>query len=169
MDTYNPDQAAPLIGASASTVRNWCKTYGDQLSEGAKPPTGTERRLTTDDIAKLQRVKVWRDHRLPPQEIARLLQAAASTGQPSTITIDATPQPRQDAQEAAGDALLLPVVLSSIERRQDATDARLQSLERALATVEQRQTERHNALITGLVVGGAFVLVLVALVLALPG
>ena len=168
---YNPDQASPLIGVSASTLRNWCKTYADELSEGANPPIGTERRLTQQDVAKLQQVKVWRDNRMSTQEIKRLLQAAASANEPAPLIVNA-PQSPQTTQGARSDDLPLAIVLSSIEKRYDATDAhlattdaRLATLEKAIAAVEQRQGEKHSALVTGIVIGAAIVVVVFALVL----
>jgi DNA-binding transcriptional MerR regulator len=130
--TYIPDEAAPLVGVAASTIRNWCKTFANELSPGANPPSGNERRLTQEDVAKLQRVKAWRDNRLPPQEITRLLQAAATADDLTHIVIDATPT----AQEGQGEALLLPAVISDIQTR-------LQALERD-RVVQARQLS-HKA------------------------
>lgn len=129
MPYYNPDEAAPMIGISANTVRGWCKLYADELSPGANPSPGNERRLTQEDIAKLQRVKAWRDSRLPPQEIARLLQAAATGNEQAHIVIDATPS----SQEGQGEAYLLPAVITDIQ-------ARLQALERE-RVVQARKLE----------------------------
>lgn len=127
--TYNPDEAAPLVGVSANTIRGWCKLYADELSAGANPPPGNERRLTQEDIAKLQRVKAWRDDRMPPQEIARLLQAAATADEQAHIVIDATPTP----QERQGEVLLLSAVITDIQ-------VRLQALERE-RVVQARKLE----------------------------
>lgn len=136
---YNPDQASPLVGAAASTIRNWCKTYADHLSAGANPPPGNERRLTQQDVAKLQQVKVWRDERRSAQEIATLLQAAATANEPTHLTIDVAPTPPPNAQEGRGDDLLLPVALSSIQSRQDATDDRVAAMQRQLETLAEEQ------------------------------
>lgn len=125
MDTYNPDQAVPLIGVAANTIRGWCKLYASELSPGANPPPGNERRLTQEDVAKLQRVKAWRDSRLPPQEIARLLQAAATADEQAHIVIDAMPTP----QEAQGETLLLPSVITESVRE---TRRRLPKVSKAI-------------------------------------
>lgn len=148
--TYNSDEAARLVGVSASTIRNWCKAFANDLSDGANPPPGNERRLTQDDIAKLQRVKMWRDNRRTPQEIARLLQAVA-TEEPAHIVIDA-PTP----QEAHSDALLLPAVISDMQ-------SRLQALERERVAQARQLTRRavRYARLEGAIVAtlaGAFVL-----------
>lgn len=152
--SYNPDEAAPVVGVSANTIRGWCKTYTTELSAGANPPKGEERRLTQEDVAKLQRVKQWRDERRPPQEIARLLQAAATADDLAHLVIEATTKP----QEAQGDDILLPVVLSGI-------DARFRALETAIDEVRAHQRERVNALVTGIVIGAAIVLIVVAIAL----
>lgn len=166
MDTYTPEQAAAIVGnVSASTVRNWCKVYAEVLSAGANPPTGTERRLTQEDVAILQQVKLLRDNRMPPNVIVATLQQAATT--PAPLTIDATPTPSTSAQDAHSDALLLPVVVDTINKRIDTTDARVDDLQQAITLLEQRQAARINALITGIVIGGTAVLSIVGLVLAM--
>lgn len=164
-DTYNPEQAAALIGGvSASTIRNWCKVYAAILSAGANPTTGTERRLTQQDVATLQQVKLLRDNRRSVDEIVAMLQQTATT---PTLTIEATPTPAPTAQDAPESTSLLTVALSSMASRQDATDKRVDALQQAIASVERSQGERRDALITGIVIGGAIVLIVVALVLAL--
>lgn len=154
METYNPDQAVPLVGVAANTIRGWCKLYADELSPGANPPSGNERRLTQEDVAKLQRVKGWRDSRLPPQEITRLLQAAATTNEQTHIVIEATPT----AQEGQGEALGLQIILSSHQ-------SQLDEMRQEIATVKAKVSTGANQLVTGIVIGAAIVLVLVAILL----
>lgn len=171
-DTYNPEQAAAAIGnVSASTIRNWCKVYATLLSAGANPPTGTERRLTQQDVAILQQVKVLRDNRRSVEEIIATLQQTAT---PPPLTVETSLAPSTTAQEAPEVPALLTVAIHSMEKRQDATDARIEAtdkridqLQQTIAMLEQRQAARVNSLVTGIVLGGGAVLILVALVLAM--
>lgn len=140
MDTWNPDEAVPLVGKAANTIRGWCKLYASVLSAGANPPAGNERRLTREDIAKLQRVKQWRDERRPPQEITRLLQAAANDLEAAHIVIDATP----NAQDRQGEALLLPAVISDLQGDIVDVRTRLQALERKDEEQEHKLEERER-------------------------
>lgn len=171
MESYNPEQAAALIGqVSASTIRNWCKTYATILSPAANPPVGNERRLTQNDVATLQQVRAMREAKRSVEDIVTTLQQAATRLQPTPLTIEAIASPLQSPpsqQEGQGGDLLLPMVLSGVEKRQDASDKRIDALERALINLEQRQGEVANRFVSGAVIGGAVVLVVVAIVLAL--
>ena len=176
IDTYNPDQAAALIGASASTIRNWCKVYASELSEGANPPIGTERRLTQQDVAKLQQIKVWRDNRTPVQEIIRLLQAAASANEPAQLTIDAIatptqPQAHQTPQDASDGALAIITAHNTLQSRVDDLARHIERVEAAARAQAQEarasQQERINMLVTGIVIGAVVVLIIVAVVLGM--
>jgi len=162
-ETYNPDQARALIpGVSASTIRNWCRDFAPMLSDGANPPTGRERRLTLDDIAKLQQVKALRDSGRRVEDIRALLQAAASANSPAQLTIDAvaTSQAAQDATDNAHAPLALVAAHTTLQSRVD-------DLARHIERVEQSQRDRLNMFVTGVLVGGVVVLIVVALVLAM--
>lgn len=168
MEFYNPEQTAAAIGnVSASTIRNWCKVYAAILSNGANPTAGRERRLSEQDVATLQQVKLLRDNRMTADEIVTTLQQAEAQAAARHITIEATPPPTPTAQEGHSEAALLPVALSAMTGRQDATDKRVDALQQAIATLEQRQSERTDALVTGLLIGGAVVLIVVALVMGM--
>lgn len=168
MESFNPEQTAAAIGnISASTIRNWCKVYASILSDSANPTVGSERRLSEQDVAILQQVKLLRDNRMTADEIIATLQQAAAQSATRHITIEATPQPTQTAQDAPNGDSLLPVALSSMASRQDATDKRVDALQQAIAALEQRQSARTDALVTGLLIGGAVVLIVVALVLGM--
>lgn len=129
-NSYNPDTAASMIGASPSTIRNWCKTYADQLSAAANPPLGQERRLLQSDVATLQQIKAMRDAGQRADDIRSLLQSAKVSGSDSQLTIDVAPTPAPKPQEGQGDVLLLPAVLAGMDRRFEAIERRLEARER---------------------------------------
>lgn len=94
MSTYSPAAASALIGISISSLRNWCREFATQLSEGATPPTGTERKLTTQDVAILQRVKELRAQGMATEDIkATLLTEGVDSLQPPYIDSAIAPQP----------------------------------------------------------------------------
>jgi DNA-binding transcriptional MerR regulator len=163
--TYNPEQAEALIGnVSASTIRNWCKLYSPLLSKSSNPDPKVERRLTQTDVATLQQVKVMRDNRRTVEEIIAALQQSAIA---RALTIDTPVTSAPSPQDASESTSLVTIALSSMERRQDATDKRIDVLQQALATMGQHQGERRDALMTGIVIGGAIMLIAVALALGL--
>jgi DNA-binding transcriptional MerR regulator len=149
-ETYNPEQAAAAIGnVSASTIRNWCKVYDVVLSPGANPPLGTERRLTQQDVTRLQQIKVMRDNRRTVDEIVAALQRAA-TNEAVHITIDAPRTLPQNAQEAPESTLLLPAALSSMNERFAAIERRLD------ASAAEQRAHLHDRLWTlglGILIG----------------
>jgi DNA-binding transcriptional MerR regulator len=111
---YTPDQAAQLIGASPSTVRNWCKQHADALSHGCNPPAGSQRRLTEQDVAILQQIAAMRAAGQSVEDIRIALASAKQTGH---LTIDATPT---TVQEAAGPTetatAMLQVTVATLDR-----------------------------------------------------
>jgi DNA-binding transcriptional MerR regulator len=153
MNTFNPDQAAIVIGASASTIRNWCKVYAGELSKGANPPTGTERRLTQQDVAKLQQVKVSRDNRIGVDEIIKQLQAAANDNQVVPFTVDVAPTSHMAPQEGQGEALYLPTVITTLQGRMDA-------MERGISELTANRRQNVAMYVLGILSGVALVIVL---------
>lgn len=96
---YNVSQAAAVIGASPSTVRNWCKQYAAHLSPGASPQAGAERILTPADVATLQHIKTQRDalkdYDMIVAELATMPPGAAIE---PYIDVQATPTPPEAPQ-----------------------------------------------------------------------
>lgn len=167
-------EIAMQFNVTPNTVRNWCRRYAAYLSAGANPTGGGERIFSPRDIAVFAYVHTAMQDGVNHGEIA--LQLAEKTFNSDgedlfvglTEVVSTTPaQAPPTAQESPSDAGMLPIVLSSMASRQDATDKRIDSLERALLALDQRQVARADSMVTGIVIGGAVVLVVVALVLAL--
>ena len=122
--TYSPAIAAERLGVHPNSVRQMCAAWAAFLSEGANPPSGQARRLTGQDIARLQVVLDCRKAGMTRQEIVTEL-TATPTADIQTPYIDAlqpaTPiqsPPMPTVAPAQGDSLDLVVQrLDAIERR----------------------------------------------------
>jgi DNA-binding transcriptional MerR regulator len=137
-DSYTPDQAAAMVGTSPTSIRNWCKDFAGHLSTEANPQPGQKRRLTQQDVAKLQQVKLWRNNGRSTDEIATLLHLAATANGPARLTIDVVPTPPTTAQEARSDDLLLPVALSNMQSQINATGDAVAAMQRQIDALARR-------------------------------
>lgn len=122
--TYSPAIAAERLGVHPNSVRQMCASWAAFLSEGANPPSGQARRLTGQDIARLQVILDCRKAGMTRQEIVTEL-TATPTADIQTPYIDAlqpaTPIQSPTAPNVAPtttDSLDLVVQrLDAIERR----------------------------------------------------
>ena len=122
--TYSPSIAAERLGVHPNSVRQMCASWAPFLSEGCNPTSGQARRLTGEDVARLQVILDCRRAGMTRQEIVTeltatptasiqapyidALQAGASLHTPTAANVGA----------AQGDSLDLVVQrLDAIERR----------------------------------------------------
>ena len=77
------------------------------------------------------------------------------------------PNASQTAQDARHGVLAHRVALSSMASCQDATDKRVDVLQQSIAMLERRQAARADVLVTGIVIGVAVTLIVVAIVLGM--
>lgn len=75
--TYTPKKAGEEIGASADTIRRYCRLYRRHLSEGATPSPGKSRVLTTIDVYLLKLAKQATEAGSTVEEIDQLLSTVA--------------------------------------------------------------------------------------------
>ena len=147
---YNVSQAAAVIGASPSTVRNWCKQYGAHLSPGASPRAGAERILTPGDVATLQHIKTQRDalkdYDMIVAELAAMPPGAAL--QPY-IDVTATPTPQEAPQSPAG--ATMPGEL--VQALQVVADVRYNDLQRQIDAANGAMADRLQWLVLGIGIG----------------
>jgi DNA-binding transcriptional MerR regulator len=164
-DTYNPDQAAPVVDVSASTIRNWCRSYAGLLSDGANPKTSKERRLTQKDLATLQAVKQLRDSGKSQTEILEVLQAAASRNNTPTLTIDVpatVPPAPQNAPEARTDDFAAPVLYQAMQSQIEGLRREQDAQQRQLDQLRAQAKTAAGMFAVGVLTGVFLVLVLVA-------
>lgn len=55
---FTPKKAAEEVDCSPDTIRRYCSLYSRHLSEGANPPKGKSRLLTSEDVALLRIAKL---------------------------------------------------------------------------------------------------------------
>ena len=55
---FTPKKAAEAVDCSPDTIRRYCSLYTRHLSEGANPPKGKPRLLTSEDVALLKIAKL---------------------------------------------------------------------------------------------------------------
>lgn len=124
---YTPTAAAAMIGISVSTLRNYCSQFKELLSPDAAPPAGTERRLTAQDVATLQRAKELRDQGMTTADIVATLQTEGTD----------TLQPYIDTQLAPA----LTPVPAPITAPTTGLQTELQTIQRQIDTLEERRRE----------------------------
>jgi DNA-binding transcriptional MerR regulator len=156
---HTPAQVAKVIGISVQAVRDWSRQYAPLLSPQARGAQGA-RLFDDNDVATLRTIAGLRRSGLRAEEIIRRVQDGEI---PPIVDIahESTPQQATETPQTPTDApLALHIAHSALQSRIDA-------VERSVALLEQRQAARVDALVTGIVIGGAVVLIVVALVLAL--
>lgn len=148
--TYRPHDAAQVVGIHANSIRQWCETYAELLSDAAQEKP---RKLTAQDVAVLQAVKAYRDEGFdPPAIIYRLSQVPDSDlRQPA---IDATQTPQQPT--VGKDTAPLAIVDSGVTTAVQIASERLTQLDARLSRLE-RQRSIVAAAIVGAVAGAALV------------
>ena len=154
-----PAHVARTLGISVQSVRDWTRQYAPILSPRARGENGP--RLFDDtDLATMQTIASLRRSGLRADEIIQRVQ----DGEVPPIVDIAHESPQQQSTETPQTAPDAPLALYAL---QSSLDKRIDALERALITLDQRQGEAANKFVSGAVVGAAVVLVVVALVLAL--
>ena len=166
---YTPTAAAALVGVSVSSLRNWCRDFADNLSEGASPPTGTERKLTAQDIAILQRVKDLRGQGMTTDDIKAALQTEDVTAlQPPYIDVQPTaalqPTPPVKAAEGPQPIELYATVLQSV----GALQARMDALQAQQDSQARAATGRVTLFAVGVLVGLVLALIVVGVLWPAP-
>lgn len=97
---YTPTEAASVIGISPNSLRNWCASFKDHLSEGATPAPGNDRILTDRDIGILQRVKELRaEHRSYDYIKTELATMPVETEMVPYIDLQPAPTPQDSVQQ----------------------------------------------------------------------
>lgn len=148
-ETYNPGRAAKQVNIPISTLRLWCKTYGEFLSAGANPPAGEERRFTVADVEVLKAVAQLRNNGMLPPDIAQRLRNNAATGQQDAPESSVTEIDVSTHANASHDAI------QAFLQRTDIDD-RLREVDRRLERVESWRNMILIALVAALL-GGALV------------
>jgi DNA-binding transcriptional MerR regulator len=70
---FKTAQMARSLGVSDNTIRNFCKEFGDYLSEAAAPTWGTYREFSERDVEILTVISVWRKEGQTYDEIRQRL------------------------------------------------------------------------------------------------
>lgn len=159
--TYNVAAAAKTVNVSASTIRGWCLSFADYLSDHTRPESGKERRFTDLDVSTLQRIKELRDEGKSVADIGATLAAQPVTELKPFIDVAVTPL--QVITEPS-EPLQLPEVLSSTL---GAINERLGRLE---STIEVDRKYRANytlVFLAGVIAGLLFLVLLLAVWIAL--
>ena len=147
---YNVSQAAAVIGASPSTVRNWCKQYAAHLSPGASPQAGAERILTPVDVATLQYIKAQRDAMKDYDTIiAELAVMPVDDAIEPYIDIQATATPPEPLQPPTV-ATMPSDVLQAL---QSLADDRYSQLQQRIEQMEAKQSDRMMVFAFGVLAG----------------
>ena len=98
---YTPTEAASVIGISPNSLRNWCASFKDHLSEGATPAPGNDRILTDRDVSLLQRVKELRaEHRSYDYIKTELATMPVETELAPYIDLQPVPTPQDSVQQS---------------------------------------------------------------------
>lgn len=156
LQRYSPTQAGAIVGVSASTIRAWCKEFGEKLSESANPAPGIDRTLLASDVAQLQKVKELRAVGLSVADILQALsdvpteelqpyvdsQVTKASIQPATPT--ESPQQGAFALQVAS---LVNEQLATMQARLDAT------VNERMRAIEEQQTRAVSMFLLGLLAG----------------
>jgi DNA-binding transcriptional MerR regulator len=171
---HTPTAAASLITdprtnqtVNAYTLRRWCAAHAEFLSPGANPGKDAQRRLTERDVEVLREVARLRSTGMATADInaqlPNLTFAVVTQGDdkvvnpvnPTVDNLDITPtQPLETPHDAPDGPSMLPAVLTGIDSRFQAIEARLEA-----QAAEQRA--RVHLAITMLVLGAILGVVLV--------
>lgn len=147
---YTPAQVAKRANVHPNTIRKWASEYAELLSSSASGEAGA-RLLTDEDVQVFCAIAVLRKSGMPRAEvIARIRDGIAP--EVVDITLHESPQ----------EALQVPQV---IEDSQPATQLVYIALQSRVEALERRADRDASQLVTGIVIGAAITLVVVALVL----
>lgn len=147
---YTPTEAASVIGISPNSLRNWCASFKDHLSEGATPAPGNDRILTDRDIGILQRVKELRaEHRGYDYIKTELATMPVETELAPYIDLQPVPTP-QDSVQQSPTALQPTDILQAL---QIVVDSRYNQLQGQIDAMGSVQADRLRWFVFGIAVG----------------
>lgn len=148
---YTPTEAAGVIGISPNSLRNWCATFKEHLSEGATPAPGIDRILTDKDVGILQRVKEMRaEHRT--YEFIKNELATMPVETDLAPYIDATIEPATSPEPLqAPTVATLPLEL--VQALQSLADDRYSALQQQIDAIGAAQSNRMVWFMFGLLAG----------------
>jgi DNA-binding transcriptional MerR regulator len=147
---YSPSQAAKRANVHANTIRKWALAYGELLSPAARGKNGA--RLFNDkDVEVFCAIATLRNSGMLPDEV---IDRIRDTTAPPVVDV-ALHEPPQDAPQA----------IRTVEEVTSSTQIVYIALQGRVEALERRVDSNTSQLITGLVIGAAITLVVVALVL----
>lgn len=142
---YTPAQVARRAGVHANSIRNWSRDYAAFLSPAARGANGP-RLYSDEDLSVLCAIAALRKSGMSPGDIPNHLQTIP------TIELQAPTQIAvQTPQDAPQDTYALQLVYSNLQSRVEA--------------LERRVEARAGGLVTGVIIGFALAILLVAVVL----
>lgn len=148
-----PIQVARRANVAVQSVRNWSVTYGEFLSAQARGEAGP-RLYDDEDVQVLCAVAALRKSGVSTGDVVERLRQdrhGVVDVVAETNVEDATPQATEGQKAGQNEALAYMVVQSSLQSR--------------LEALERRMDSHTDRLITGLLLGVALTLLVVALVL----
>lgn len=147
---YTPTEAASIIGISPNSLRNWCATFKEHLSEGATPAPGNDRILTDRDIGILQRVKEMRaEHRTYEYIKNELATLPVDAAIEPYIDVQATATPPEPLQAPTAPTMPADVLMAL----QTVVDERYSALQRQIDATNAAQGDRVTWFAYGLLAG----------------
>ena len=144
--SFTPIQVARRANVAVQSIRNWSRDYAEFLSPGARGEAGP-RLYSDEDVSVLCAVAALRKSGVARAEVVARLREDV----PGVVDVEPTPQPTQATQTGQNEALALYAAQSSLQSRVEA--------------LERRMDGHADRLVTGIVLGVALTLVVVALVL----
>lgn len=156
---YRPTEAAAIVQISPSSLRVWCGTFSQFLSPSANPGAGSERLLTSKDIAILQRVKELRDTGATYAAISETLRNE-DTGalQPHidlqpTVTVIEAPEAHLEAPTAPQPAPQAIELYTAMLQTNAAIQTRLDNLQQQIDNQQRAGAGRVTLFLIGLLIG----------------
>lgn len=143
---YTPIQVARRANVVVQSIRNWSRDYAEFLSPGARGEAGP-RLYSDEDVSVLCAVAALRKSGVARAEVVARLRDEV----PGVVDVEPTQQPTQATNAGQGEALALYAVQSSLQSRVEA--------------LERRMEGHTDRLVTGIILGMALTLLVVALAL----
>lgn len=144
--SFTPIQVARRANCAVQSIRNWSRDYAEFLSPGARGEAGP-RLYSDEDVSILCAVAALRKSGVARAEVVARLREEV----PGVVDVEATPQPTQATRTAQNEALALYAAQSGLQSRVEA--------------LERRMEGHTDRLVTGIILGMALTLLVVALVL----
>lgn len=148
-------QVAAKANVAPNTVRNYVREYADLFSEAARGLQGN-RQFDEDDVQTLCSLVALKTSGMPLAEAADRLRSQATPPVIDVAATQASPS-LQEAQEAT----------FAVQRIESSVQPQIEALRLEIALLHAQQKTGMSLFVTGVIVGAAVVLVVVALVLAM--